>query len=200
MFSSPTPQRPQATAVKAVATSIELKEGHEPYCRPIDSIEGTVPNLEMLQVENSLPRLISLLKQAYSGEQAAALAYQGHARSVNSPYERKMIAQIEQEEWQHRREVGEMLESLEARPSKLRELVLLTVGKTLSFGCHLTGRFLPMYFAAKLESANIQEYESAAELARELDLFQMADRLALMAQREREHEQFFKSCIASRTI
>jgi rubrerythrin len=196
MFSSPTSQSTEAKTALAIANNAEQTRKIKASIGSIDSFEGPLPNIEMLQIESTLPRLISLLKGAYSGEQAAALAYQGHARSVSSPYERKMIEQIEQDEWQHRREVGEMLESLEAKPSKLRELVLFTVGKTLSFGCHLTGRFLPMYFAAKLESANIQEYENAANLARELDLFQMSDQLKIMAQREREHEQFFKACIA----
>ncbi len=47
-------------------------------------------------------KLVQLLQLAYSGEKAAALAYQGHARSVRDPAQKAMIEKIEKDEWVHR--------------------------------------------------------------------------------------------------
>ncbi|MFN2385988.1 MAG: ferritin-like domain-containing protein [Thermoanaerobaculia bacterium] len=67
-------------------------------------------------------KLVRLLQLAFSGELAAALAYQGHARSVKSPQERAMITKIEKDECEHRQTVGRLLADLGARPRKLREV------------------------------------------------------------------------------
>lgn len=50
-------------------------------------------------------KLVRLLQLAYSGEKAAALAYQGHATSVKDPAEAAMIRKIENDEWIHRENV-----------------------------------------------------------------------------------------------
>jgi rubrerythrin len=59
------------------------------------------------QSENKLthPQLRRLLQKAYSAEKAASYAYQGHAASVKSSIEKIAIKQIEDDEWNHRREV-----------------------------------------------------------------------------------------------
>ncbi len=76
--------------------------------------------------------LICILQSAYSGEMAAAFAYRGHWRSLKkSAVEREKIRQIEAEEWAHREEVGKWLAVLEAKPRKVKEAVLWTIGKTL---------------------------------------------------------------------
>jgi rubrerythrin len=67
----------------------------------------------MSQVKNTAP-LIGLLQLAYSGELAAAYAYRGHWKSVSDPEERHRIEEIEQDEWHHRKLVGEMLANLKA--------------------------------------------------------------------------------------
>jgi hypothetical protein len=107
-------------------------------------------------------RLIALLQLAYSGEKAAALAYQGHARSVSDPAEKEMIEKIEKDECVHREKVGRLLTRLDARPLPLREIRSSAIGHVLSFLCRFSGWFLPMYFAGKLETNNVCEYEKAA--------------------------------------
>jgi hypothetical protein len=52
----------------------------------------------MISQDETRHRLIRLLQLAYSGEKAAALAYQGHSRSVRDPEEKAMIAKIERDE------------------------------------------------------------------------------------------------------
>src|SRR6185369_2023577 len=110
-------------------------------------------------------QLISILQLAYSGELAAGYAYRGHWHSVSDTEERRRIKQIEDEEWQHRKLVGEMLASLGAGPRKVREIRATVVGRVLGFMCHLSGWFAPMYGAGRLESRNIVEYETAARAA-----------------------------------
>jgi len=136
-------------------------------------------------------RLVRLLQLAYSGEKAAALAYQGHARSVRNSDEKAMISKIENDEWVHRRKVGALLERLEARPLVIREARASAVGHTLSLLCGFTGWFLPMFLAGKLETKNVCEYEKAAGWAAELGLNDFIPDLMEMAAVEVEHEKYF---------
>lgn len=138
-------------------------------------------------------RLIAILRHAFSGERAAAYAYDGHWRAVSDPAERERIREIEEEEWHHRRLVGEMLTSLGSGPQGSREVRATLVGRTLGFLCHLSPWFLPMYGAGWLESHNIVEYENAARHAHECGRGDLVDCLLAMAEVEWEHEAYFRS-------
>src|SRR5687768_6323745 len=138
-------------------------------------------------------KLINILQLAYSGELAAAYAYRGHWHSVRDTDERARIEQIENEEWHHRRLVGEMLEKLGAQPDQRRERRALIIGRTLGFLCHLSGWLAPMYGAGRLESRNIREYETAARYARDCGRDEFVDCLLTMAEVEWEHEKYFRS-------
>ena len=76
----------------------------------------------MVSGNDSREKLIALLQLAYSGELAAAHAYRGHWHSVHQTVERQSIRKIEEDEWRHRKLVGEMLAGLGAGPSKRREI------------------------------------------------------------------------------
>jgi rubrerythrin len=149
----------------------------------------------MIGREEIRRRLIDLLQLAYSGEKAAALAYQGHARSVSDPSERAMIEKIERDEWVHREKVGRLLMRLDARPLKMREIRSSAIGHALSFLCRLSGWYLPMYFAGRLETNNVCEYEKAAGWARELGLDDFLQDLYEMAAVEVEHKKYFFEAI-----
>lgn len=142
-------------------------------------------------------KLIALLQLAYSGELAAAYAYRGHWKSLRNAEERAQVKTIEEEEWHHRRLVGEMLQDLGAEPNKRRELRATLVGRTLGLLCHVGGWFAPMYGAGRLESKNIVEYETAARYARECGREDLIDCLLTMAEVEWEHERYFRSCVLS---
>jgi rubrerythrin len=146
-----------------------------------------------VQVDKNRQDLIKLLQLAYSAERAAALAYRGHWHSVVDTAERIRIKQIEDEEWHHRRLVGEMLEKLGLQPSRQREVRSLLLGRALGFLCHLMGWFAPMYGAGRLESRNIREYETAARYARDCGREEFTDCLLTMAEVEWEHEYYFRS-------
>jgi len=130
---------------------------------------------------------------AYSAELAAAYAYRGHWKSVSDPAEKERIRQIEEEEWHHRRVVGEMLVQLGSQPKRTKEVWSAILGRTLGLLCHLTGWFAPMYGAGRLESRNIREYEMAARHARDSGHDDFVDALLDMAEVEWEHEAYFRS-------
>lgn len=148
--------------------------------------------------EETRQKLVRLLQLAYSGEKAAALAYQGHAASVKNPAEAAMIRKIENDEWIHREKVGRLLHELGAAPLALRELRSAVVGHTLSFLCRFTGWFLPMFFAGRLETRNVDEYDTAAGWAREIGLDHFLPELQEMAAVEVEHEKYFLETIGRR--
>ena len=145
-------------------------------------------------------QLVHILQSAYSGELAAAYAYRGHWKSLKNSVERERIKQIEDEEWTHRRQVGLLLRSLGARSVRTKEIQMWTIGRTVGLLCHVGGWFLPMYFAGKLESGNVEEYEQAAKCAGELGLTEHESELRMMASVEREHEMFFMEVIAQHKL
>ena len=148
--------------------------------------------MESTDQRDSKAKLIEILQLAYSGERAAGYAYRGHWKSVSNPEEKERIHTIEDEEWHHRALVGEMLRSLDAQPNRWREFRATIIGRTLGFLCHLSGWFIPMYGAGKLESRNIVEYETAAHYARGCGCEEFIDCLLTMAEVEWEHEYYFR--------
>jgi hypothetical protein len=137
-------------------------------------------------------KLVEILQLAYSGELAAGYAYRGHWHSVSDQGERARIRTIEDEEWHHRKIVGEMLASLGADPNKRREFRAKIIGRALGLLCHLSGWLAPMYGAGRLESRNIVEYETAARYARDCGHAEFIDCLLMMAEIEWEHEHYFR--------
>jgi hypothetical protein len=87
-----------------------------------------------------------------------------------------------------------------AAPRRMREVRAWLIGRTIGCGCHLVGWFLPMYFAGRLESQNIEEYEVAAEHSRVLGLERYVAELRTMADVERDHEAFFRGKVANHRL
>lgn len=144
--------------------------------------------------------LIQILQSAYSGELAAGFAYRGHWNSLKNANECAAIQKIEHEEWVHRKRVGEMLDSLGAAPLKYQEAKFWLIGRTIGLACHLIGWFLPMYFAGRLESGNVVEYEVAASHAGALGLMEFEADLLVMAGVEKEHEIFFLNAVTGHRL
>lgn len=135
--------------------------------------------------------LITLLQKAYSAEKAAAFAYQGHAGSVKSTEEKKAIKQIEDDEWNHRKEVLEIMKKYEIPISKKYELQFHIIGKTISASCYVIGWFMPFYFAGSLESGNVCEYFHMKHYFNELGITEHDAILYEMGIKEKEHEVYF---------
>jgi rubrerythrin len=154
----------------------------------------------MTSADDNRQKLIAILQLAYSGELAAAYAYQGHWRSVSAADEREAIRTIEEDERRHRKLVGEMLAALGSAPNETRETRATVIGRTLGFLCHLTGWLAPMYGAGKLESRNIVEYETAARYARDSGQTELVDCLLEMAEVEWDHEKYFRSQVLRHAV
>src|SRR5688572_508722 len=106
----------------------------------------------------SHPALAMLLQRAYSGEMAAAFAYVGHAGSLRCAQAKAAVKQIEDDEWKHRENVLFLMRKYEVPISRPYEVYFYCIGKVIAFSCHLIGRFMPYFFAGKLESGNVCEY------------------------------------------
>jgi hypothetical protein len=102
--------------------------------------------------------LIDLMQRACSAEKAAAFAYEGHAGSVKNVDEKKAIHQIEIDEWNHRKEILDLMKEYDVPISKNYEFRFHVVGKIISASCYVIGWFMPFYFAGRLESGNVCEY------------------------------------------
>ncbi len=149
-----------------------------------------------LEPEYHRRKLIHILQMAYSGELAAALAYAGHWRAAWKKTERQDIRRIEMDEWHHRASLLKMLDELGAKPVAWRDLMMRAIGSVIFLACFFSGWYMPMYFAGRLEQANIKEYEEAAYHASGLGLEQYAAIIKVFAQKEVEHEQYFFNLIA----
>jgi hypothetical protein len=135
--------------------------------------------------------LVDLLRQAYSAEKAAAFAYQGHATSVKSAADKKAIRQIEQDEWQHRREVFAIMKQYGVSPSWYYEFRFHIIGRVISASCHVIGWFMPFYFAGRLESGNVCEYFRMKQLFNSIGIHDHDTLLYEMGIKEKEHEVYF---------
>lgn len=154
----------------------------------------------MTTANDSRQKLIAILQLAYSGELAAAYAYRGHWHSVRSVDEGEAIRAIEEDEWRHRKLVGEMLTKLGSGPHKVREVRATIVGRSLGFLCHVMGWLAPMYGAGKLESRNVREYETAARYARDCGRLDFIECLLEMAEVEWDHEHYFRARVMKHAL
>jgi demethoxyubiquinone hydroxylase (CLK1/Coq7/Cat5 family) len=146
-------------------------------------------------MSNAKANLIRILQNAHAGELAAAYAYRGHWKSLRESSEKQEIKKIEEEEWEHRRCIEKWLAHFEAKPRALREAAFWTIGRTLGVTCFVSGWFMPMYFAGRLESQNVQEYVEAAKWARELEMEDCVELMMEMSDTEQRHEDFFKAVV-----
>ena len=135
--------------------------------------------------------LVDLLQRAYSAEKAAAFAYQGHAGSVKSETDKKLIRQVEIDEWNHRREVLELMRHYGIPVSRYYEFRFHIIGKLISFSCYVIGWFMPYYFAGRLESGNVCEYFRMKQLFNGLGIHEHDQVLYDMGIKEKEHELYF---------
>ena len=137
-------------------------------------------------------KLKKLMQMAYSAEKAAAYAYQGHAASVSDPEEKQAIARIEQDEWEHRASVLELMREYNVPVSHWLEWKFAVIGRVISASCHVIGWFMPFYFAGWLESGNVCEYFRMLQYFGELGISKHDSLLFEMGMKEKEHEVFFR--------
>lgn len=137
------------------------------------------------------PKLVKLLRLAYSAEKAAAFAYIGHAGSVKRPSEKEAIRQIELDEWGHRESVLAIMRRYDISPSRYLEFKYHVIGKMISASCYVIGWFMPYYFAGRLESGNVCEYFVMMRYFNEMEITEHDAVLYEMGIKEKEHEEYF---------
>jgi hypothetical protein len=84
-----------------------------------------------------------------------------------------------------------MLAELRAHPRWRREVLMGTIGRVFGWLCFVSGWFMPMYMAGRLEAMNVGEYETARQAADELGLGMFATTLEAMRVEEDRHERWF---------
>ena len=141
------------------------------------------------------PELINLLQLAYSAERAASFAYQGHSGAVKEKEDKIRIKEIEADEWIHRADVLKIMQEYQIPVSSFYELRYFIIGKIICYSCYLIGWFMPMYFAGRLESGNVNEYFKMKELFNLLNITKHDAILIEMGMKEKEHEIYFLSKI-----
>lgn len=137
------------------------------------------------------PALVILLQKAYSAEKAAAFAYVGHAGSVKDKTQKIAIKQIEDDEWNHRREVLAIMKQYDIPVSRWFEFKFHVIGKIISASCYVIGWFMPYYFAGRLESGNVCEYFVMMHYFHSLGINEHDEILYEMGMKEKEHEIYF---------
>ena len=141
------------------------------------------------------PALIKSLKTAYSAEKAASLAYIGHAGALRNPKEILAVNQIEKDEWDHRRHVLEIMNEYGITVSRYYELKYYVIGKVIGYSCYVIGRFMPYFFAGKLESGNVCEYFVMIKYFNSIGIHKHDRILYEMGIKEKEHEVYFLEVI-----
>jgi hypothetical protein len=137
------------------------------------------------------PQLVEILQRAYSAERAASFAYIGHAGSLKDPLAKAAVKQIENDEWDHRRHVLEIMRKYEVPVSRWFELRYYVIGKFISASCYVIGWFMPYFFAGKLESGNVCEYFVMMHYFHSLGIRDHDQILYEMGMKEKEHEIYF---------
>lgn len=141
------------------------------------------------------PRLVDSLRKAYSAEKAAAFAYIGHAGSLKSDAEKRAVKQIEDDEWSHRKNVLQIMQTYDIPISKYYEIKFHLIGKVIGYGCYVIGRFMPYFFAGSLESGNVCEYFVMIQHFPSLGITAHDEMLHEMGVKEKEHEVYFLNII-----
>lgn len=135
--------------------------------------------------------LVDLIQMAYSAEKAAAFAYIGHAGSLKEAEVIKAVNQIEQDEWNHRREVLAIMNAHGITVSRWYEFKFHVIGKTIAASCYVIGWFMPIYFAGRLESGNVCEYFRMKDYFNAKGITMHDAILTEMGLKEKEHELYF---------
>lgn len=167
---------------------------------PLHVSETTLDSTTSIAVTLNNTQLVKLLQKAYSAEKAASYAYQGHAASVKNPLEKIAIRQIEQDEWNHRKEVLSIMKYYNIPVSKFNEFKFAVIGKFISGSCYVIGWFMPFFFAGKLESGNVCEYFRMKHLFNAMNIHQWDVILYEMGIKEKEHEIYFRDKIRQSKI
>ena len=101
------------------------------------------------------------------------------------------VKQIEDDEWKHRENILGLMERYEVPVLRSYEIRYYVIGKIISASCYVIGRFMPFFFAGKLESGNVCEYFVMMRHFHSLGIREHDAMLYEMGMKEKEHEVYF---------
>jgi hypothetical protein len=104
------------------------------------------------------------------------------------------------DEWNHRKEVLEIMQDYDIPISRYYEIRFHIVGKIISYSCYVIGWFMPYYFAGRLESGNVCEYFKLMHYFHELGIYKHNNILYEMGIKEKEHEVYFLNRIKNKKL
>lgn len=139
-----------------------------------------------------MKRLIRMLKFAHAAEIAAYHAYEGHWRSVSNKAEQDFIRNIALDELKHIQTIRAVLVSMKSKPSKILDVFGKIVGETIGMMCYYSGWRLPLLVAGLMEKIGTSSYRKIAFEAADNGMDNLAWLLLRMADKENEHEAYFK--------
>jgi rubrerythrin len=136
------------------------------------------------------------LRLSYSSELGAAVAYNGHAKSVRSAADREAILQISAEEHQHREQLLTIMSVRKLPPWFILERVFWLIGSTIGFGCAVWGEWASAYGASLFEINGVSEYKRMAKMAERLGDHELVQVMNEYAAHERVHHEYFADLAA----
>jgi hypothetical protein len=87
------------------------------------------------------------------------------------------------------------MQQYEIPVSRFYEVKYHLIGKIIGYSCYVIGRFMPYFFAGKLESGNVCEYFVMIRHFHSLGITDHDDVLHEMGVKEKEHEVYFLGLI-----
>ena len=145
-------------------------------------------------------KLIYMLQQAHAIEIGAYEAYYGHANASKDPEAKRRIKEIQQDELDHKLNVGFMLHELGGKNNEVMDSLLYFIGRSISLICYIMVKRAANWGAKIMEVMGADEYRKLAFEARAQGYYKMALTLDDMQKAEKDHEEFFKWSLGSEEI
>lgn len=138
---------------------------------------------------------LDLLKKAYAGECAAALAYEGHWRSLarRNPDAATMVRMIQAEEEDHKDALEFILAEFRSTPDERLNFWMRMLGRVISALCYVIPSRLANHSAKLIEVAGVVGYRDLAFRAGRLGFHELRLEFLHMAEAEKRHELFLDS-------
>jgi rubrerythrin len=144
--------------------------------------------------------LVWKLKKAHAIEIGAFEAYKGHAKYTKDEAVKRKILEIQQDEFQHRLEVGSMLHDLGEKSDIFLDFTLWCIGQSISIACRFMGARAAAWGAKIMEVMGSRVYDDLAKTSVDEGQSHLARKLQNMARTEEEHEQFFAALFKPKCI
>jgi len=159
--------------------------------------EELVYPIDLLREHSELFRR---LRRAHSAQKALALEYKRQAAAMRDPWEKKGMCQIENDEWKQREILLGIMKKYGVPVSLYYEVKYRIIGKIISIGSRMSGRFVRFYFAGKQESENVCEYFRMMKCFHSLGVHNHDRIIYALSMNEREHERYFLNNIRNHKL